>query len=945
MLVHSSPRNKSDIQDASHYPIYSQQPMNQPRPFSYRDTHFDQYPYEDQNAQGVRLPYSNSRQYPSPISDGSQAGLSPVSTPVYDQGQYPSSYAASQSYTTSGYSLETAYDLSGPIPSVSQLRRREFPSSVDTSIASSANYQPPNSAATISSNEGWSPNGRQPSPTISEPQKRKTRREKPKIPLALNQPFTTQGKPRARVYVACLQCRTRKIRCDGAKPVCHNCGRRSNGNNECTYDTVPRRRGPDKTPGARQRMARDMRGDLERSRRRRRPRSPENEISKASGYSNVPVPNHRHTRSGSESNHHGSLSPASSSDYLSTPCVPMQEPLFLNGPSCVCHGTPVCPDSSTQLYPTSKRLVTNTLQYEHDVALNLPVGGMVTGGYITAVDDNEQNSEERADVSREPSLNFSRKTWFDSLLALYSGARDPHRMSNHDRELAQTNITADLRFLFRVSNYWFSFFHIPTFFGTYFDTEKRERMQPSLILATLAVSTFWKSSDIGLGHDGRQRALRFRDEAQSALEASFNAGFVDETLAQAAWLLALFEVCSHPDHSTTRSVSSMRMLDSIIRSLSLTFVDADNPQASVFPPGTVPAVQRGSPRQSWPIESTVHEGNPYPASAYSVPPTSPTLTNGCSCLSLTLGQLWPTSLEHTPMWAPTPAWDESWTEADIRRESCRRLCWSAISLAAGHVSYAMASHSHGLDLFIADPANFSLLFSGESIVRSPSLAGSKDTVWALYDRSFLLWHFCVRMRNNHSATDDEKAQFAVRAWLETEEIEQALNKHTCDIERSFIFQGREYLFNTRMCITYEYQRYIPLVPNNVPGLFHRKKAEEWLTHQGEVARRFMHGLHTITGNTKNDLLHRPFFVLWWMSQISRALSLWQCDNSMTIALDVCKAFLPAVNYLSSLWPCPEQRHRYRRLCERLTEACIAANIAPPPAPSFTLSLSQSPQTY
>lgn len=34
---------------------------------------------------------------------------------------------------------------------------------------------------------------------------RRTRREKPRIELAPDQPLTTQGKPRARVYVACLQ--------------------------------------------------------------------------------------------------------------------------------------------------------------------------------------------------------------------------------------------------------------------------------------------------------------------------------------------------------------------------------------------------------------------------------------------------------------------------------------------------------------------------------------------------------------------------------------------------------------------------------------------------------------------------------------------------------------------------------------------------------------------
>lgn len=44
--------------------------------------------------------------------------------------------------------------------------------------------------------------------------------------------------------------RARKIRCDSTRPVCNNCARRSN---ECQYDAAPKRRGPDKRPGTRQR--------------------------------------------------------------------------------------------------------------------------------------------------------------------------------------------------------------------------------------------------------------------------------------------------------------------------------------------------------------------------------------------------------------------------------------------------------------------------------------------------------------------------------------------------------------------------------------------------------------------------------------------------------------------------------------------------------------------
>ena len=83
--------------------------------------------------------------------------------------------------------------------------------------------------------------------------------------------------PRALLTRPISTSRTRKIRCDGAKPACHNCSRRTTSSGgPCSYDAAPKRRGPDKTPGARQRTAREI--SLERreeegaARRRRRRR-------------------------------------------------------------------------------------------------------------------------------------------------------------------------------------------------------------------------------------------------------------------------------------------------------------------------------------------------------------------------------------------------------------------------------------------------------------------------------------------------------------------------------------------------------------------------------------------------------------------------------------------------------------------------------------------------
>lgn len=161
-------------------------------------------------------------------------------------------------------------------------------------------------------------------------------------------------------------------------------------------------------------------------------------------------------------------------------------------------------------------------------------------GYIAELDErgNEKARDDNEDIGAQPSLNFSRKIWWDSLLSLYVSptSNNLQMLSSSQREAAAHSITADLRFLFRASNFWFSFFHIPSFFGNFCDPENRERIQPSLVLALLAMATFWQSSEVGIGRRGRERALRFRDEAQGALEASFNAGWVDETLAQAAWV-------------------------------------------------------------------------------------------------------------------------------------------------------------------------------------------------------------------------------------------------------------------------------------------------------------------------------------------------------------------------------------------------------------------------
>ncbi|KAF9049535.1 hypothetical protein BDZ89DRAFT_1154415 [Hymenopellis radicata] len=920
----SSRRRDAEAYQAGYY--YSDNEAQQATSSSAPDTrmyrskhgdHIQEYGDHHSDVSRQMLSYNTPRQY---------AAVSDIRIAVSETPQY-----ASQSLYSSAYHAH-----SGPSSSMhqtSRARRIELSAALDTS---DAGLQPmtypyfPLPPSSLTDASGDSDNWTTPVPEIpTEPSKpaRKSRRTKEKIALAPDQPPTTQGKPRARVYVACVQCRSRKIRCDGARPVCHNCSKRNTGTDECNYDSAPKRRGPDKTPGARQRMARDLKLAMEKDvggRRRRRADSPP-------ALQSVHSPNSDSGRS--VAGYFPGISMSTSTDRIESPRTYISEPPRLSNSyhsgsrGCPCHGNEHCPDTLVASHSMYIRKheddeSPNFLATSHDTLVS-------RGGYLRPMyHDDENEDEDVQNISNQPSSEFTRKTWWDSLLSLYiSFPSDQHYPSTRsDRDLGRQAIAEDLRFLFRSSNYWFSFFHLPTFFGNYYDESRRQRMQPSLILAILAMSVFWQSSEAGLGSRGRERALLLKEMAQSALESSYSSGWIDETLAQAAWLLAMFEICAHPKHSVERSMSALSMLDAYIRSLSLTLVDADNPRATQFTPGSVPVVADRLPNLVLAANQPVLIGrHAYPA----YPSSSPAK---CHCMSLSLAANSPESVEHAPMWAHTPAWDPSWTEGDIRKESCRRLCWSALTLAAGHVAYASSHHLAGPDLFLADPSNYALLFSGESITTPDS---SKETIWALFDRSFLLWHGCARMRYSTTASESEKAQFAVKAWLEADAIETNLNRHICEIERSFIFQAREYVFNTRMCISHDFQRFIPLISSDVT--LHRRKAQQWLTRQAVVAERFMLGMHAVTGNSKNLLSRRPFFVFWFMGQVNNALNLWQYDSSLTIALDTSKAFMPAIEYLGNLWPCDRQRMLYENLKTRVEESCFLAGVPPPPTGGFVPS--------
>ena len=125
--------------------------------------------------------------------------------------------------------------------------------------------------------------------------------------------------------------------------------------------------------------------------------------------------------------------------------------------------------------------------------------------------------------------------------------------------------------------------------------------------------------------------------------------------------------------------------------LQLTSVDANDPDVSRFSANSVPVVN-------------VCVGN-----------VSPLNKNGngsrvsqqdrdrkCSCLPFDA----PLAPDHfSSYWSCPLPWDPAWSTSEVRKEECRRLCWSALNLVASYTSQCALFGREPPEFFLSDPAN------------------------------------------------------------------------------------------------------------------------------------------------------------------------------------------------------------------------------------------------
>nr|QWQ79357.1 Zn 2Cys6 transcription factor [Sanghuangporus sanghuang] len=811
------------------------------------------------------------------------------------------------------------------------------------------------------------------------------------------------------VVIACRQCRARKIRCDSTRPSCNNCIRRQN---ECQYDAVPKRRGPDKRPGTRQRSCKKRPADGSMPVKKKQKKNNGDASVPPSAISSPPVtvksedsnrdsderPSGGVLPIGADGHHYptgvslahssirtgisdhqaaaglggshtkgnlglrldmnfmerpqsaygsGQLSSSNShSRTHSTQSSQSHHHLSSGSASPMTtisvHHTfsALSPHADLRFHPKSAFRDDPFSKYEQSSAGSLSDSELTGRSFARQLNINAISPATHAYLPSPSSDINSNKLWWDTLLLEYSSSPEQSEGAIINDltslyaliELFSLIDMPDIVaiFSFNSSIHWLSFLNEQYFFRRLSDPSERERIQPALVLSALALATLLQSSEIELGEVGRQRALRLRDIAQIHLEVSWNASSVDPSLAQAALLLAVFESSAHPQHSSERVCSSLILLDQIIRTLALTAIDLADPDACVFSPDSVPSVPRPAS-----YDITLEDR------CYCAPPIhSPQLDLGRG------GRL-------SPTWSTSISWDPALTIEEIEREQTRRLCWAALSLSADHAVQSTALHKEPLDLFISRPENYALLFPGE---KRPSSADDgqggprwspKQSIWALYCRSMLLWNSCLHLRK--LASDSDKAEFSVNAWLEAADIEDALDAHHCSSESHLMYMTREHIFNTRIAVSYEFRRLQNVDTGTMPK-FNRSQAEEWKTdifprskvyYQTQTANRFKSVLYDGRDPVARILARRPFYVWWFMTQLAISMSLWVYDNTLIEALDLAKSFLVPLDMLSALWPCYVQREQYDALWMELDDHCRKAGISPPPRPSYALPRSLS----
>ncbi|KAJ7676664.1 hypothetical protein DFH06DRAFT_1317282 [Mycena polygramma] len=739
--------------------------------------------------------------------------------------------------------------------------------------------------------------------------------------------------------IACRQCRSRKIRCDSTRPHCSNCSRRGD---QCEYDPAPKRRGPDKKPGTRQRRSKKRAESREEDDPAHEPLgklepAPAGSSTTIALPSPVPVPSpdspsgsmdkkggkspKRRRLGGENSRSLDDLAERVRQQPMPTPNISghqygrpirplMQVPSQSPAPSLristddsvlIRHPQPFSSTQPPSSEVSSSRYAVSppSTSYSYDVSPPFPGSSAYDLGHRPPL----QADHPKFPSIPSPAVHAAQQGWWDAFLRSYTL-----------REIA-----TDLNFLYTENPpIALSFVNVRFLLSTLWDQTRRLTLQPAFVLASMALAMLIRSSETERGAPGRDRAAFLRHSAQDALERAWREGvWVDASLAEAALIIAQYEASAHPEYHPDRLAHALGFLDELLSALGLTTVDAGRADVCRYAAGAAPVVL-----------------------------DAPMVGARCGCIPLGTPPPDPDSV-----WASALPWDPTWDEHRVRDEECRRVCWAALSLVTSFRAecLALARADECAALRICDPANYLVLFPNEMYDRGQGGFGSgrqdagahpKNAIWALFCRSMLLANFCSNVVGRSIETREARetqAEALHDSWNEAQAIQDALDGHVCNLHSAVAYLCRENISNAQMIITKGLRNLQGLPAGNRPGpLFNRRQAEEWIAYQDAVLKRVAMSIQYVADPRGHQLTQRPFAVTWFYHQLAICLLLWENDTSLEDVLELAKSFLVPLDVMNALWPCELIEMQCRALRKRLTAHCRSAGHEPPPPANYTL---------
>lgn len=203
--------------------------------------------------------------------------------------------------------------------------------------------------------------------------------------------------------------------------------------------------------------------------------------------------------------------------------------------------------------------------------------------------------------------------------------------------------------------------------------------------------------------------------------------------------------------------------------------------------------------------------------------------------------------------------------------------------------------------------------------RSVDSHSPKESVWALYCRSMLLWNYSNRLCDQSESPSETNAELAQESWSESQAIQDSLEMHICNLDTALIYMTREYIYkfvplsftsyllytdehSTRINLTQVFRRSVPAyneyvtrkpyrLVDSLQGLttrsriLNRRQAQDWreyavtnalwslllesiVYYQDQVIKRVKIGIREITDPRGHQLTRRPFQATWFSNQLS-----------------------------------------------------------------------------